>query len=93
MRKPNPLFLAPALLLAGCATDTQFGETVNRNIALQTVDMNPQYAGVPMEGTDTTRGAEAFRRYSNGQIKQLLRPDGRSGFATQDITVPQEKRR
>nr|WP_310524777.1 hypothetical protein [Polymorphobacter sp.] len=92
MRKPNLIILS-LLTLGACASDPEFGATVNHNVVAQVVDMNPQYAGVVTEGGDGTRAAEAQRRFLNGNIKQLMKPDGKSGFVTMDITPPQEKRR
>lgn len=92
MGKPN-LTLVLFLALGACATDPEFGATVDHSITAQAVDMNPQYAGVVVEGGDGTRAAEAQRRYLFGNIKQVMKPDGKSGFVTQDVTPPQEKRR
>ena len=93
MHKPTILFMAPLLLLGACATDREFGEAASHNIAAQAVDMNPQYAGTPIEGGDATRGAEAYRRFLNGNVKTVMRPDNKAGWAQNDLTIPQEKRR
>ena len=84
-----------ALLLAGCAvhregdrliahnSDRHFGNTVNGNIVTQTVDMNPQYAGVPIEGGSGQRSVDAVRRYMQGNVKELYRSDLRAEVGKQ----------
>lgn len=88
-------FLSLAVLLAGCSvhregdrliahnSDRHFGYTVNGNIATQTVDMNPQYAGVPIEGGSGQRSVEAVRRYMQGNVKELYRSDLRAEVGKQ----------
>lgn len=75
MSKPNPS-LVLLLLLGACATDPELGATVNHNIVAQVVDMNPEYAGVPMEGSNGKRGVASFRRYQSGNVRALQRVDG-----------------
>lgn len=75
---------AAALLLAGCETqDRDFGHSIRHNQAVQTVDMQPVYAGVPMEGSDGVRLADAQRRYLTGKVKDLLKVDGKSALGAQ----------
>ncbi|WP_439534282.1 hypothetical protein [Polymorphobacter sp.] len=77
-----PLLLAP--LLTACETpDPDFGYSVRRNGVLQVVNMQPVYAGVPMEGGDAVRATDAQRRYLRGQSKTLLKVDGKSGIGEQ----------
>jgi hypothetical protein len=64
---------APVLLtLGGCATaDPQFGSAVQNNIIAHAVDLDPVYAGVPIEGGNAARSANAVRQYNNGAVKPL----------------------
>ncbi|GGE11113.1 hypothetical protein GCM10011529_16870 [Polymorphobacter glacialis] len=66
----------PAPVMAG--TDPQFGITVSNNIAIQAVDMNPQYAGVSMAGGNGQRSVDAHRRYLSGNVKTLMKVDGKA---------------
>jgi len=65
---------APVLLaLGGCATaDPQFGSAVQNNIIAHAVDLDPVYAGVPIEGGNAARTSDAVRRYNSGAVKPLL---------------------
>lgn len=78
MPVPKLLSLTPLLLLVGCATDGPMGASIVNNVAAQTVDLNPQYAGVPIEGSNGVRSVDAYRRYLKGDIAPLQRPDGKS---------------
>lgn len=78
----TPLLLAP-LLLSGCITDPEFGSTVDHNIVAQTIDMNPEYAGVPIEGGSGRRSAAAIGRYQAGEVKPLLKVTGESEVGKQ----------
>ncbi len=69
MHRSTPAVLT-FLLLAACATDPQLGSSVNNNIAAQTIDMNPKYAGVIMEAGTGERNVAAYRRYLKGTVKQ-----------------------
>lgn len=75
MRKPNPTVLL-LLSLGACATDQEFGATVNHNVVAQVVDMDPQYAGVPIEGANGQRAVDSYRRYLKGNVKALARVEG-----------------
>ena len=63
---------------AVASEDKDFGCSVTRNVEVQTVDMNPQYAGTLMEGGIGKRSAAAVSRYMTGQIKQLAQISGKS---------------
>ena len=64
--------LAGLAALAGCATpDPQFGLVTQQNVYAQVVDMNPIYAGVPIEGGDGVHGVAAVRRYKTDEVKKL----------------------
>ncbi len=66
------LSILALLALAGCATsDPQFGAVVQNNIIAQVVDLEPVYAGVPIEGGNAARATDVVRRYNNGAVKQL----------------------
>lgn len=67
------LMSAPIVLLAGCTTaDREFGGVVQHNIVAQVVDLEPQYAGVPIEGGSGERSVDAVKRYNKGAVKELL---------------------
>jgi hypothetical protein len=68
-----PLLAGPALLLlGGCATsDPQFGAVVQNNIIAQVVDLDPVYAGIPIEGGNAARTVAGVKRYNDGAVKQL----------------------
>jgi type IV pilus biogenesis protein CpaD/CtpE len=71
---PIPALSGLALLaLSGCATtDPQFGSVVQNNIIAQTVDLEPVYAGVPIEGGNAARTVDGVRRYTSGAVKPLV---------------------
>ena len=64
--------IALPLLLAGCATpDPQLGLNVQTNALAQIVDLDPVYAGVPIEGSSGERQVDAVRRYNKGKVTAL----------------------
>ncbi|WP_374387415.1 hypothetical protein [Sandaracinobacter sp.] len=82
-------FAASSLLLvaaisspAVASEDKDFGCTVTQNVEVQTVDMNPRYAGTLMEGGVGKRSAAAVSRYMTGQIKALAQISGRSDLGS-----------
>jgi hypothetical protein len=87
--------LAPAFILvaAGPAplsrVDPGFGLVTDGNIAAQTVDMRPEYAGVPIEGASGQRSADAYRRYQTGNVKKLYKTTGESAVGQQGGAVEQ----
>jgi glycine betaine/choline ABC-type transport system substrate-binding protein len=100
MKKRIALFtLAPATVLLMAAgvppysrTDPGFGQTVENNIVGQVIDMTPEYAGVPLEGSNGKRSTEAYRRYQAGNVKKLLSVTGdaavgQQGGATDTVVV------
>lgn len=58
--------------------DKEFGCTVKHNIEVQTIDMDPKYAGTLMEGGVGQRSTAAVRRYQTDKVRPLQRTDGRS---------------
>lgn len=69
---PRFALIALPLLLAGCATqDPQLGLNVQTNALAQIIDLNPVYAGVPIEGGAGERQVEAVRRYNKGKVTPL----------------------
>lgn len=69
---PRFALIALPLLLAGCATqDPQLGLNVQTNALAQIIDLNPVYAGVPIEGGSGERQVEAVRRYNKGKVTPL----------------------
>lgn len=91
MNKHIALFaLAPATLLILAAgappysrTDPGLGATVENNIIAQVIDMTPEYAGVPPEGSEGRRSTDAYRRYKTGNVKKLLSVTGDSKVGSQ----------
>ncbi len=73
-----PIVLLLATMLAGCAEDRELGLVVDRTIAQQTIDMHPQYAGVPAEASGGERTAAAMARYRSGKVKALTLPKSSS---------------
>lgn len=65
------------------AADSSFGQTVNHNILAQTVDTDPRYAGVVMEGGSGQRSADALKRYRTGTVKALLKSNSKSSVGEQ----------
>lgn len=83
-----PIAASSLLLIAAMASpavaseDKDFGCTVTRNVEVQTVDMNPRYAGTLMEGGVGKRSAAAVNRFMTGQIKPLVQLSGRSDLGS-----------
>ena len=71
---PNGLRVVAILgfvLTAACTpVDYGFGETTRWNIEQQVENPDPEYAGDIREGGSGERGADAVRRYNEGQVKQ-----------------------
>jgi len=64
--------LAALSLLAGCTTaDPDMGLNVQTNALAQIIDVNPVYAGIPVEGGTGERQVDAIRRYNKGAVKPL----------------------
>jgi hypothetical protein len=82
MRQLKPTWLI-LLILGACATDREFGSTVNHNVVAQAVDMTPQYAGVPIEGGNGQRSADAYKRYLKGNVKALAKVTGSTAVGGQ----------
>lgn len=80
----KPACVLLLLGVASCSTsDPDLGNSVLRNNVAQVVDMNPQYAGVPMEASNGKRSVAAQERYVNGNVKQLLKVSGNTEVGTQ----------
>jgi len=93
MRKSIVIML-PIFGLGACAGDPQMGTAVTHNMVAQVVDMDPKYAGVPMEGTNGRLSADAYNRYLKGNVKALTKVDGNTrvggqGGAGDSATAPQ----
>ena len=74
MRSKAMLTLVGASLSIGaCApVDPGFGEAVRYDMAVQTVDPDPQYPeGSAQPGADGEKGQKAHERYRKGQTKAL----------------------
>jgi hypothetical protein len=72
MKMRNSLvLLALSIAAAGCTpNDPTFGGAVRHNYALQVIDPDPQYAGVPNEGGSGDLGAGAVERYRTDKVKK-----------------------
>ncbi|WP_426169803.1 hypothetical protein [Sandarakinorhabdus sp. DWP1-3-1] len=86
MRTKNILALLPLLTVGACAQTMDLGNAVDHNVAVQTVDMTPKYAGVPIEGGNGHRSAEAYKRYLAGTVKK---PDSTGSRNTMGGGSPQ----
>ncbi len=82
--------LAFGLLLAGALSspavagaDKQFGCTVQQNIEVQAVNMDPRYQGKLMEGGVGQRSSAAVRRYMTDKVRPLVSQDGRTQVGAQ----------
>ncbi len=89
MTRPKALLLLP-VLLGACATDPQIGAAVSNNIAAQTIDLNPQYAGVPLEGSNGERSVNAYRRYLKGVVAPLVKAEAQKATPTMAGGAPQQ---
>lgn len=67
-----------AVALTGMAeSDPDFGYSVRRSVVAQAVDMAPNYAGTPIEGSSGVRALDAQRQYLKGNVKKLGKIDGK----------------
>ena len=74
MRSKAMLMLgASALAVTACApVDPGFGEAQRYNMAIQTIDPDPQYpAGSAQPGASGVKGQKAHERYRKGETKAL----------------------
>jgi len=78
-----PACLAALLLPACQQADPDFGHSIRQNRAIQIVDDRPLHAGLPIEGSNGVRLADAQRRYLAGRVKELLKVDGKSSIGVQ----------
>ncbi len=75
------LLLAAATARAG--PDPELGSTVHANVAVQTINRDPDYTGIPLPGTSGRRAADAAIRYQTGKLKPLLKTNGRTDIGGQ----------
>ena len=70
-----------ALPLAACTpNDTTMGGALRHDMAMQTIDPDPEYEGELVEGGDGQRSAKAVERYHKGEVKQpVAQQTGGSG--------------
>ena len=67
------LLAGPALLAApALAQDRGLGLIVQNNVHAQLVDLNPEYAGIPAEGSNGLKADTAMTRYRTGRVQPLL---------------------
>jgi hypothetical protein len=74
MRSKAMLLLGgSALALAGCApVDAGFGEALRYDMAVQTIDPDPQYPeGSAQPGASGVKGQKAHERYRKGETKAI----------------------
>ena len=63
------ILIASAGLTAGCTPiDVGLGESLHHDLALQTLDPDPRYEGVILEGGSGDRAAAAGKRYREGKV-------------------------
>ena len=71
MKRLSIIIALAALPLAACTpNDTTMGGALRHDVALQTIDPDPQYDGELVEGGDGMRSAKAVERYHKGEVKQ-----------------------
>jgi hypothetical protein len=72
-----------ALATAGCApVDPGFGEAARYDMAIQTIDPDPQYpADASQPGDHGEKAQKATERYRKGQTKALRRESAGGGSA------------
>lgn len=70
-----------ALAATGCApVDPGFGEAVRYDMAVQTIDPDPQYPeGSAQPGSSGVKGQKAHERYRKGETKTLREERSTSG--------------
>jgi hypothetical protein len=82
MRFKSILILSgAALAAAGCApVDPGFGEAVRYDLAIQTIDPDPQYpADAAQPGDSGEKAQKATERYRKGQTKALKQQSAGGG--------------
>ena len=82
MRFKAMLFLGGSALAAtGCTpVDAGFGEAMRYDMAVQTIDPDPQYPeGSAQPGANGVKGQKAHERYRKGETKSLRIETSRSG--------------
>lgn len=63
------ILIASAGLTAGCTPiDVGLGEALHHDLALQTLDPDPRYEGIVLEGGSGDRAAAAGKRYREGKV-------------------------
>jgi hypothetical protein len=73
------------LTLTACeTTDPDLGYSVRQAVVSQAVDMNPNYAGLPIEGSSGVRALDAQRRYLKGVPRPLAKVDAKGNEAAGD---------
>ena len=79
--KPLPYLSAGALIaVAGCApVNPHFGEAQRYDMAIQTIDPDPQYpADARQPGDHGEKAQKATERYRKGQVKSANAPSASS---------------
>ncbi len=67
------LAMPTLLLVSACTTtDPQLGINVQTNALAQIIDVDPVYAGMPVEGSNGELQVEAVRRYKKGAVKAFV---------------------
>jgi type IV pilus biogenesis protein CpaD/CtpE len=81
MKRLSIIIALAALPLAACTpNDTTFGGAFRHDMAMQTIDPDPEYEGELVEGGDGQRSAKAVERYRKGEVKQpVAQQTGGSG--------------
>jgi len=63
------ILIAAAGMTAGCTPiDVGLGEALHHDLALQTLDPDPRYEGIVLEGGSGDRAAAASKRYREGKV-------------------------
>jgi hypothetical protein len=79
----RPVFIAALLVSApAVAAPAPLGASVNQNIQVQAGDMNPEYRGTPIEGSNGRVVADAVARYRADKVTQPVQASSTSGIRT-----------
>lgn len=62
------------------AADPKLGQSVQNNIIAMTVDLNPSYAGIKIEGGTGVLAETAITRYRSGRVTPLQSLGGTSAI-------------
>lgn len=78
--RTSVMLAVTTLSVSACTpNDTTMGGAFKHNVAMQTIDPDPEYSGEMIEGGDGTRAAAASGRYLKGAVKEPVTVSTSSG--------------